>query len=77
MGTAIDGRDRRRLERMCRYMARPPLCAERLERQDDGKVRYSFSAPWKDGTRAVVLAPRPPDRSYPIPARQLALPIEI
>jgi len=29
-GTAVDGRDRRRLERLCRYMARPPLSAERL-----------------------------------------------
>ena len=56
-GAAVDGRDRRRLERLCRYMARPPLCAQRLELQDDGKIRYSFRAPWKDGTRAVVLTP--------------------
>jgi len=55
--TAIDGRDRRRLERLCRYMARPPLCAERLEVQDDGKVRYEFRGPWKDGTRGILLAP--------------------
>jgi len=29
-GDAIDGRDRRRLERMCRYLARPPIATERL-----------------------------------------------
>ncbi|NVB43699.1 transposase, partial [Pseudenhygromyxa sp. WMMC2535] len=30
-GPAIDGRDRRRLERLCRYVARPPVAQERLE----------------------------------------------
>ncbi len=55
--TAVDGRDRRRLERLLRYMARPPVCAERLTIQADGKVVYSFKSAWRDGTKAVVLAP--------------------
>ncbi|MBM3270572.1 MAG: transposase [Candidatus Sericytochromatia bacterium] len=54
--TAVDGRDRRRLERLVRYMARPPVCTERLVLQDDGKVRYGFKSAWRDGTKAVVLS---------------------
>jgi hypothetical protein len=53
----IDGRDRKRLERLCRYLARPPLSQERLELHDDGRVRYRFKAAWKDGTHAVLLEP--------------------
>jgi hypothetical protein len=53
----IDGRDRKRLERLCRYLARPPLSQERLELHGDGRVRYRFKAAWKDGTHAVLLDP--------------------
>lgn len=53
----VDGRDRRRLERLVRYLARPPLAQDRLERHDDGRVRYRFKKPWKDGTDAVLLDP--------------------
>jgi hypothetical protein len=53
----IDGRDRKRLERLCRYLARPPLSQERLELHGDGRVRYRFKAPSKDGTHAVLLEP--------------------
>ena len=42
---AFDGRDRRRLERLCRYLARPPLAQERVERQADGRVRYRRATP--------------------------------
>ncbi len=37
-GAAIDGRDRKRLERLCRYIARPPLAQERLEEHGDGRL---------------------------------------
>jgi len=53
----IDGRDRKRLERVCRYVARPPLAQDRLELHGDGRVRYSFKSAWKDGTCAVLLDP--------------------
>jgi hypothetical protein len=43
-GAAIDGRDRKRLERLCRYIARPPLAQERLEEHGDGRLRYRFQA---------------------------------
>lgn len=52
---AFDGRDRRRLERLCRYLARPPLSQQRLSLHPDGRVRLAFKAPWTDGTHAVLL----------------------
>ncbi len=54
---AFDGRDRARLERLCRYVARPPLSQERLSMHPDGRVKLSFKAAWKDGTHAVLLDP--------------------
>ena len=54
---AVDGRDRQRLERLCRYIARPPLSLERLEAHPDGRVRIRFKSAWKDGTHSVLLDP--------------------
>lgn len=57
-GPAIDGRDRRRLERLCRYIARPPLAQERLELAPDGRrLIVRFKRAWRDGTHAVILDP--------------------
>ena len=54
-GVAVHGRDRQGLERLCRYVTRPPIALERLAERDDGCVEYAFRKPWRDGTRAVVL----------------------
>src|SRR5690606_12040080 len=54
---SVGGNDRAQLERLCRYLGRPPIAQQRLERLSDGRLRYEFKKPWKDGTRAVVLAP--------------------
>jgi hypothetical protein len=53
----IDGRDRPQLERLCRYLSRPPLSNERLQLRPDGRLRLELKTPWSDGTRAIVLAP--------------------
>jgi hypothetical protein len=53
----VDGRDRAQLERLCRYLARPPLSHERLTELPDGRLRVAFKKPWRDGTEAVVLTP--------------------
>jgi len=55
--TAIPAGDRQRLERLCRYAARPPLAADRLSRLTNGKLRYELKRPWSDGTTAVVFEP--------------------
>ncbi|PRQ08354.1 transposase [Enhygromyxa salina] len=56
-GAAVPSRDRQRLERLCRYVARPPLAQERLELTADGRCRYNFRHAWKNGVHAVLLAP--------------------
>jgi hypothetical protein len=53
----VDGRDRRQLERLCRYLARPPLAHDRLAQLPDGRLSLSLKTPWSDGTRAIVLSP--------------------
>jgi len=52
---AVPARDRRRLERLCRYVARPPVALERLEAMADGRLAYRLKTPWRDGTTHVVL----------------------
>ncbi len=54
---AVPARDRKRVERLVRYIARPPLANERLHRRSDGKLVYQFRKPWRDGTRGVVFTP--------------------
>jgi len=56
-GESIDGRDRQRIERICRYLARPPIAMERLTEMGDGNLRYELKKAWRDGTRLVTLDP--------------------
>jgi putative transposase len=50
-GAAIDGRDRKRVERICRYLVRPPIATERLTLAGD-MLRYELKTVWRDGPRA-------------------------
>ena len=43
--------------RLCRYITRPPVSHERLERLADGRLELRLKHAWKDGTRALVLEP--------------------
>jgi hypothetical protein len=54
---AVPARDRRRLERLCRYVSRPPVATERLSRLDDGRLLYRLKHRWRDGTTHVVFEP--------------------
>ncbi|MHC5028581.1 MAG: transposase [Planctomycetota bacterium] len=54
---AVPARDRQRLERLCRYAARPPLAIERLSRLDDGRLLYELKQPWRDGTTHIGFEP--------------------
>jgi hypothetical protein len=54
---AVPARDRDRLERLCRYAARPPLAAERLSRLPDGRLLYRLRHRWRDGTTHVGFEP--------------------
>jgi len=53
----IAAHDRDGLERLCRYLARPPLATERLSLTEDGRVIHALRRHWKDGTRAFVFDP--------------------
>ena len=47
--TTVDGRDRKRLERVCRYLLRPPFAHDAVQALPDGRVRVHFKAPWRSG----------------------------
>ena len=47
--TTVDGRDRKRLERVCRYLLRPPFAHDAVEDLKDGRVRVHFKAPSRRG----------------------------
>ena len=53
----IDAGRRDRLEKLCRYAARPPLVDERLAFAGAGKVVYSLKKKFRDGSTHVVLEP--------------------
>jgi len=53
----VPARDRARLERLCRYVCRPPIAQNRLEQLPGGKLSYLLKKPWRDGTVALVLEP--------------------
>ena len=47
--------NRRQLEYLCRYAARPAIAESRLSLLPDGRVSYELKKRWKDGTTHVVL----------------------
>jgi hypothetical protein len=47
-GTAIDGRDRERLERLCRCIARPAISQERLTSLPDSRLHYAMKKTFRD-----------------------------
>ena len=54
---SLAARDRSGLERLCRYILRPPLAVDRIERLADGRVRIGMKRVWSDGTSAIELTP--------------------
>ena len=55
---AIGPRDRKRLERLLRYAARPAVALERLSRLPDGRLVYRLKRMWSDGSTDVVYEPQ-------------------
>lgn len=54
-GVATKAHERARLERICRYTARPAVSEERLSLNSQGDVVYKLKRPWDDGTTAVKM----------------------
>ncbi len=55
---ATEAHDRRGLERILRYMGRPPLSSHRLQLAPDGKnLILQLKTTWRDGTSSILLSP--------------------
>ena len=55
--TRIRATDRKGLEKLLMYMARGPIAATRLTRDDEGNLRYQLKKAFTDGTTHVLLSP--------------------
>jgi hypothetical protein len=56
-GVDIPPHLREKLERLCRYVSRPPIAEERLTLTASGQVSYTLKTPYRDGTTHIVLEP--------------------
>lgn len=56
-GVSCEAHQRDKRERLCRYIARPPVSVQRLSRSTHGKVVYTLKTPYRDGTTQVVFEP--------------------
>ena len=53
----VSAHDRAGLERLARYVLRPPFAQERLRLGRDGSIALELKTAWHDGTRALVFEP--------------------
>jgi hypothetical protein len=56
-GVAARADQRDKLERLCRYIARPAVSEKRLSLTANGHVRYQLKTPYRDGTTHVIFNP--------------------
>ena len=55
--TVCAAHQRSKLERLCRYIPRPPIATKRLSLDRRGRVVYPYKRPCRDGSTHVVLEP--------------------
>jgi len=53
--TQVGKIDRKGLEKLCRYLVRPPLSAQRLELAGGGQVRVHLKNEWSGGVKSVLM----------------------
>jgi len=56
-GVDVPADRRGRLEKLCRYIARPPICTRRLTLDARGRILYELRHPYSDGRTHVILTP--------------------
>lgn len=56
-GVAMTGTERDKIEKLCRYIARPAVALERLSVNPRGQVVYTLKKPYDDGTTHIVMTP--------------------
>ncbi|OGQ35767.1 MAG: hypothetical protein A3F16_05285 [Deltaproteobacteria bacterium RIFCSPHIGHO2_12_FULL_43_9] len=49
--------ERKKLETLVRYIARPPVAIDRLSIREDGLIRYKLKKRYKDGTEFLLFSP--------------------
>jgi hypothetical protein len=49
--------ERKKLERLCRYITRPALANDRIQVNEAGQVVLKLKTPWRDGTTHQVMSP--------------------
>jgi hypothetical protein len=52
--TSVRAKNRPKLERLCRYLLRPPVAEDRLSFAPDGSVLLRLKTPWRDGTSHIA-----------------------
>jgi hypothetical protein len=57
VGVAAKAYERKRRERLCRYIARPAISEKRLSPTSRDKVCYLIKTPYRDGTTHVLFEP--------------------
>ena len=53
----VKATDRKGLEKLLRYGARPPIATKRFSRLADGNIAYQLKRRWSDGSTAIVYEP--------------------
>lgn len=53
-GVAARADERKKLERLCRYISRPAVSGKRLSLTPNGNIRYQLKTPYRDGTTHVI-----------------------
>ena len=56
-GVAFQGSERKKIEKLCRYIARPAVALERLSLNARGQVVYRLKKAYDDGTTVIVMTP--------------------
>lgn len=56
-GVAMAGTERKKIEKLCRYIARPLIALDRLKQNASGQIVYSLKKPYSDGTTHIVMQP--------------------
>jgi hypothetical protein len=56
-GVTVRQHDRRGLERLCRYIGRPPIAQYRLSWTADGRIEYQLKRTWKGGVTSLMFEP--------------------
>ncbi|MBK8204799.1 MAG: transposase [Bdellovibrionales bacterium] len=54
-GVAMAGQERDKIEKLCRYIARPAIALERFHLNQRSEVVYELKKPYSDGTTHIVM----------------------